>query len=647
MPVAFDPLIVEPVDRRALDNEIAGALIDAGTRIFLDTNVLMWTYSLHKGARTDLCEWLKTGPQSGRIHVPRRVIHEFSAHRDASEKLYPFGQEFKPLNGLMERFEQMAPLVADDAWALSNGFTDRATYLQQVAHARVTLRKLVTPVTKGEKLEKLHQQLIPVFNSLVLDSDVFSNLASLREKYEARSELRIPPGFKDAKKGKANEPANLIAGAPAMAGANRFGDLAIWDEILEFVRATEPPIQAVIIITHDTKPDWSYTPKKIIDSDGRTKPNPQSGPSQLSVAQPLLYHELTRRTGATALYIITVPQLAVIANAHDVGFRFEALAQAVQVEADEDEESDQATAATEDSATEEDATNPEIIVEDEVLGDEVVEVVDGVGVEGGGIGDDGDVVAFLANPPAVALADGDYVLDPNGPTAFDATIKGLRSNNWYLQNPAIRDGVMLLGEGKATLLQAFVFGRNLYQAAVGTAADAMRLLEDFTNRSSEFPAPLAAAVYAGALFELYFDKLGELRIVPKDGQIGPLFRHQTLESLAPAIAFIRQRLEGAHLMVRPSSEPPVVHLTVSFNDQGAITAVMLGDIALTENENAADIGATPLPEKAGAKRLRSLVASYFAAPDYQIDLQPEFQDVRPVADLQFIRWNPIEGPGFA
>lgn len=643
MAVAFDPLIIEPVDRRDLDTEIATALGSASTRIFLDTNILMWTYSLHQGARTDLCDWLTSGPQAGRIHIPRRVIHEFSAHRDRSDKLYPFGQEFRPLVNLLERFKQMAPLVADDAWAATNGFTDRATYLQQVSLARDTLGKLVTPITRGEKLEKLHQQLLPVFNALALDTDIFTGLASLQDAYEARAEIRMPPGYKDAKKGKAGEASNQTAGAPALAGANRFGDLAIWEEILGFVAAADPVVETVIIITHDTKPDWSYTPRKIVDSDGYTKPNPE-GVAQLTVAQPLLVHELKKRTPATALYIVTIPQLAVIANANfeDVGFKFTELARAVQIEADEEDQvppEEEADVAGESGEAETGADDANQAAEEAAAAD--VEPVAAAAPAG-----EPDIGLFLANPPAVALADGTYILDPTGPAEFEATIKSLRSHNWYLQNPAVRDGMILLAEGKATLLQAFIFGRNLYQAAVGTAADAMRTLEDLTPALGQTPAHLANAVYAGALFELYFDGEGTLRYIPKDGQIGPLLRHQTTEFLAPAIEFIRARLEGAQarLMTMPSTQPVIRHLTLVFNEDNAITAIMLGDFALTAPHDEADIGASPLPEKTRLAKLRTLVSGYFSVPEYQLDLQPVFDDVRQIADLQFVHWNPIDGP---
>ena len=643
MAVAFDPLIIEPVDRLALEGEIAAALNDPASRIFLDTNVLMWTYGLHQGARTDLCDWLQSGPQAGRIHVPRRVIHEFSAHRDASEKLYPFGQEFKPLGKLMERFEQMAPLVADDAWALANGFVDRASYLRLVADAHAELRRLVGPVTRGEKLEKLHQQLLPVFNALALEGDIFLDMVGLHAAYEARAELRVPPGYKDMRKGKGSEAANLAAGAPATSGANRFGDLAIWDEILTFVAIEAPDTTSVVIITHDTKPDWSYIPGRIVDSDGHAKPNPQSGPAQLTVAQPMLVHELRKRTSAVALYIVTVPQLAVVANGHEVGFRFTELARAVQVGADAETVTDEQLAVVDDAPDSDDGDEGGAAPAEGNAGPEVapeaapVVVIEPVGGEA--------LAAFLAAPPVEALADRAYVADREGPAEFGAAIQGLRSNNWYLQNPAIRDGMALLSEGQATLLQAFIFGRNIYQAAVGTAADAMRLLEDFSSRGAHCPPPLIAAVYAGALFELYFDGEGALRLVPKDGQIGPLLRHQRTATLAPAIGFIRQRLMDAHLLVRPSLDAPTVRLTVSFEGDNVI-AVMFGDVPLTEPHDEADFGASPLPASASWRRLRSLVADYFAAPEEQIDLDPTFEGTRLVADLQFIHWNPVDGPPF-
>lgn len=638
MPVAFDPLIVEPLDRRAYNQEVANALNDPTTRIFLDTNILMWTYGLHLGARTDFCDWLKDGPQKGRIHIPRRVLHEFSAHRNDQNALYPFSQQFKALAKALEAFEQKAPLVADDAWASQKGFTDRATYLAKVSAARDVISKLIEPITKGDKLETLHGQLIPVFNALALDGNVHDGLAQLRDSYEARAELRIAPGFKDINKGKKSEEGNVAAGLPAKNGANRFGDLAIWDEILTFVNAIEPKPGAVILLTHDGKPDWTYYSSKIIDLDGHTKPNKTDDPDCLGVAQPILWHELKTRTQVPALYILSIRQLAMIANLNPVGFKFVELARAVQAEMIE-EQSDEGEG------------EPDIEEEDEVEGGEPVE-------QQGGEADEappqnpqeevqpGELQAFFANLPDTARADFDYTSDPDGLEVFEGVIKGLKSHNWYQQNPAVKQGMSLLAAPGVSLLQAFIFGRNLYQAAVGTSSDAMRALEGLEARLEACSDAVANAVYAGAYFELYFGPQGNLRHIPKTGQIDPLFRHQQSERLAPAVDFIRTELTNAHahLLVLPAQEAVVRAFEIEFDAENMIVAVQLDGTTVTNPFDANNNNSRPLPPKIRHLALRNMISQEFAVPTAQVHLAPEFEDAKRVNDLEFIPWNPVDGP---
>ncbi len=62
-------------------------------------------------------------------------------------------------------------------------------------------------------------------------------LETIHKEGQKRYEQKIPPGYKDAEKG----------------GTRQFGDLVIWNEILEHARSAKRPM---IFITSDTKEDW-------------------------------------------------------------------------------------------------------------------------------------------------------------------------------------------------------------------------------------------------------------------------------------------------------------------------------------------------------------------------------------------------------
>jgi hypothetical protein len=536
MPGQLAPLIIEPLDRDSLEADIAVALVLQSTRVFLDTSTLVWLYRLHDAARKEFVDWIVNGPQSGRVHIPRRVLHEFSRYRRDAAVLLPFKQQLKALPALLQQLDQWAHLITDDARAKAFGFESRAKYLSDVGDLSKSAVRLLKPINAASDLEKLDAELTPVFNDLALDADIYMDITDLQRAYEARAEARMPPGFKDVKKIKKSIEAEPVyedetAGIPELAGANRFGDYVIWEEILRFC-ALQEDIETVIILTHDQKPDWSYTPQKIIDNDGHTKPNPK-GPFRVTVAHPLLAHEARVRASVENLYIITVPQLALVASRRRLSLSLAELSRAVQVEAEAtldaaeaDEVQEGAEPATE--AREVEATTVEMQPAEELATQRAAA---------------GDIVEFLRDLPQEASADRLYTRDPTGAQAMDQVVTRLKSLNWYTQNPAATEGLQLLRQGSPSLLQAFIYGRNIYQAACGSATIPVSIIEHLPDELAQVNDDLAIGMYAGALFEAYFNKDGEIRSRPKSERITELFTFQDTVRFRPAIDAIRQRLD--------------------------------------------------------------------------------------------------------
>ena len=125
----------------------------------------------------------------------------------------------------------------------------------------------------------------------------------------------------------------------------------------------------------------------------------------------------------------------------------------------------------------------------------------------------------------MSRADAYYTKDPDGLEEFEAVIRRLKGHNWYHEISPVKLRPSLLVAHGVSLLQAFIFGRNLYQAAIDTSSDAMCALEGLESRFEACSDAVANAVYAGAFFELYFESQSNFREVPKTGQIDPLFRH--------------------------------------------------------------------------------------------------------------------------
>jgi len=545
--------------------------------------------------------------------------------------LLPFNQQLKALPALLKQLGQWAHLITDDARAKACGFESRAKYLSEVGDWTNAAARLLNPINAASDLEKLDAELIPVFNGLALDADIYMDMTDLQRAYEARAEARMPPGFKDVKKARRSPDAEPInedktEGIPQLAGTNRFGDYVIWEEILCFCKGQED-IEAVIILTHDQKPDWSYTPQKIIDNDGRTKPNPK-GPFRVTVAHPLLAHEARLRAKVENLYIITIPQLAWVASHQRLSLSLAELSRAVQVETEATIDVSEADAV--EDAVEPAAGAPEVEVEGQPVEEPPAEPETTT-----------DIVEFLRHLPQEASADRLYTRDPAGPRAMDQVITRLKSQNWHTQNPAATDGLGLLRAGSSSLLQAFIYGRNIYQAACGSASTPISILEHLSDGLAHVSDNLAIAVYAGALFEAYFNKDGDVRSRPKGEQITALFAFQDEDRFGPAIDAIHQRLAGVedHYLLLPSPRRAIRNLEITFDEEGRIGGINAGEVALTEPDNEWN-PRDALPPRAMCERLRDILSRHFALPKNQFLLDPRYEGVREIAELRMKDWGP-------
>ncbi len=112
-----------------------------------------------------------------------------------------------------------------------------------------------------------------------------------------------------------------------------------------------------------------------------------------------------------------------------------------------------------------------------------------------------------------ALSDRLFVLDES--KASHRIIQGLRTHDWYRQNPAL-DKLTADVANKAGLNSLFVIGRNIYQAACGSSKTAITFLGSFMSKTSGFNTDRRKALMDGILFEVFFDSSAQLRHQPKN-----------------------------------------------------------------------------------------------------------------------------------
>jgi hypothetical protein len=141
-----------------------------------------------------------------------------------------------------------------------------------------------------------------------------------------------------------------------------------------------------------------------------------------------------------------------------------------------------------------------------------------------------------------ALNDRLFVADPN--KLSHRIIRGLKVLTWGRQNAALGDfDAQRLNGASADSL--FVLGRNIYQAACGSAHAAIGFIDAFMERTQDLDAESRKALLDGMLFEIFFGSDGQLREYPKIVRFNEVFGLQAYEDLKPSFDFIGQCLTPA------------------------------------------------------------------------------------------------------
>lgn len=625
----------DPFDRKAQDTLIAETLAKAeNTAIYLDTSSLVWMYRLSHGARVEFIEWATIGSLKGKVHIPAWALHELHKHRGSMDTLFPARSKVGAVERELQSLTEAASLFVDDKLAGAKSFSDRAQYLKFLDDSKSNLVRALK-VLKDVDVSKVEEHLIPFFESSALNA-ISPELGTLQSEFLARSEGRIPPGYKDAKK-KGDD------GQVGGDGANRFGDFAFWKEIL--LHATSNSTSKVIIITHDAKPDWVFAPQRYIDYNSKIYPN-SAKPKLVTCPHPTLSTEASSVAGVKELYILTIPQLIQLISTHGEAKDVQKLAEAVQIE---QEASD---ARSEDKPSEKGPTEiisggseefmPDEGVDDHSAGESVPD--SDLGIESQPFTEpnatsDSETIELLNSLSAAAIADADYEALGGGDTP-DSIIRQLKSYDWYQQNPAVRRISASISNEETTPDQVFILARNLYQAACGNSSSAMRMMDGLETFLKGKPAPIGELFFAGLLFEAYFDASGNLRSAPKGDYLKPLFISAETERFEEEVRWLRERISAdveKFIRLPGDGNSPDIYSLVE--DDGKVIDIQYRGVSLVETGDD-EFGFDELPRKCSERRLKEEIASHFATLEGYVSFGPTWTDEKKLSHLKFISWGP-------
>ncbi|TCQ16677.1 caspase family protein [Rhizobium sp. PP-CC-3G-465] len=185
-----------------------------------------------------------------------------------------------------------------------------------------------------------------------------------------------------------------------------------------------------------------------------------------------------------------------------------------------------------------------------------------------------------------ALADELFLID--AAKKSHQIIKGLKSHDWYRQNPAVE---LLTPETttKMSKTNLFVIGRNLYQAACGSSHSAIAFINDFASGTARYAKDKRKAILDGMLFEIFFDSKGALRPKIKDRYFNELFELQRHVALKESFEFIAEALTAAraefYALPGKGHELAVTAATKTSAGKTIIDAVYVGGVNVLRPED--------------------------------------------------------------
>lgn len=201
-------------------------LWNTATFVF-DTNIFLNLYRYSNKTRTQLLdslEWL-----NNRIWMPYQVAYEFC--KDRYDVIVEANRRFDIINDdvdkLVEKWKKELRLDNNDS-----DISNLVCFLQEW----ITKKKDSNYLIFDPSNDEVFQRLLVLFDGKVGNEFTIEEKTSIEQDGKIRYENKMPPGFKDSKKQE-----------------NRYGDLFVWKELLQYAKSQNVDI---IFVTHDQKEDW-------------------------------------------------------------------------------------------------------------------------------------------------------------------------------------------------------------------------------------------------------------------------------------------------------------------------------------------------------------------------------------------------------
>ncbi len=584
--------------RNDVQQQIVSALSEEKVRLFVDANVLIRCYEMSRSACDELLSELERFGE--KVRVPIWAAKETWDHTRALPSRQPLKQISAKVTQALGQFRSDSLRYVDARTFDDVSAEEFAADVDRLIAAAASLTR------RTERLQPSHSDANARLLPFIANHSLSSNMPSIYEEVERTGEQRyaheVPPGFKD---GGLKIPTNgeESQGSPSQLKGkkrNRFGDLIMWLEMLQECNATD--CEHLIVLTRDnSKGDWVYNPKLVLDDDGRTVNNA----GLVTLPLPLLAQEARRRCPSLqSTHVISLEMFTQIVRA-SFGGRVSNLIRALQSESTPRRQA-RPTERTDRAA-------------------------------------DGEGAAAT-----VSFGSGDMMYEPGDDTssAIWRQIAGLRSEGWTAQNEAANALSELLPQADPD--EAKQVGRGIVTATNEDALGPLELAEGVLA-NPEVDATVRANLLVGMLAETYFNEEGE----PKKPRAHPeitasLFTHasdvETHRAYEVTVGAPLEPLRRAYFAL-PGEDERKLHVEVRTSG-GSLQSVQVEDREVLE----ADAPASRQIVSGGRGSAISLddlmkaVADAFVVPVEMLEIDgPTNYQVELPERLGFIDWGPETG----
>lgn len=461
--------------------KIETLLKDDSCHIFIDTNIISQLYRLNEDARNNFYNWIESCKD--RFHIPCWSVLEYSK-RVTSNKTRDYLSELteaKSISKQLDRITQFVKAYVGDSLLIGTLYAGKKDKLfSDIDEATKKIEKVAYSINKNLTQHQLnvHKEVLDKLQQFTIESDVYEILRNIETECELRFNNEVAPGYKDSDK-----------------SSNRFGDMIIWKEIIDYCKGLGDDLKA-IFITRDRKIDMVYRPIKqtrqgnpIVHDDDK-----------ITIAQESLVYEFKRTTNSEDFYLIDFYTLVKIlsSNYRELATSFQIATQNENMTSIGDIDNTEHSECS-DTKYLNDFFDKEIDIPDQqrVIMPEV----------------ETTTIAKMEYSES-ALADSNYDTS-KGLSSVNECIKKLKTYNWYVQNPAINELTKLsfkdVSKTQENIDAFFVLGRNILQGADGTSGSAIIFIEKAASRVLNWPAELKKAFVDGCLYEVFFDSMGKIR----------------------------------------------------------------------------------------------------------------------------------------